>query len=135
MRAFDNAKKYSPEEVLAQIASSGLKEYGLYQEPVVDRWNKLSSGDEEAKSRTLVAALNNSDTIGIFLELLKQDQEQIIEGMKIAAYALNADRMILQLPEFAKELAAELSELARENEIEVLADFIDIESIKIKIIT
>ncbi|WP_276929405.1 NADH-ubiquinone oxidoreductase-F iron-sulfur binding region domain-containing protein [Herbinix luporum] len=126
MRAFDNAKKYSPEEVLAQIASSGLKEYGLYQEPVVDRWNKLSSGDEEAKSRTLVAALNNSDTIGIFLELLKQDQEQIIEGMKIAAYALNADRMILQLPEFAKELAAELSELARENEIEVLADFIDI---------
>ncbi len=40
MRAFDNAKKYSPEEVLAQIASSGLKEYGLYQEPVVDRWNE-----------------------------------------------------------------------------------------------
>lgn len=130
MRTLNNAKKYSQEEVIAQIASSGLKEYGLYQGLVADRWNKLRSDKNEEKVITLVVALNNSDTKGVLLELLKREPKQIIEGMKIAAYALDAERLILQLPEFASQLALELGDMARENEIEIIADFIDVREYK-----
>lgn len=129
MKALDNAKKCSPEEVFARIASSGLKEYGVYREPVADRWSRILT-EEEEKGNTLVVGLNNSDTTGILLDLLKKYPKEIMEGIKIAAYALRVEKLILQLPEYGGRLNEELSGPAKENGIEIVTGFINTRAYK-----
>lgn len=115
MNVLEYAKNLSAEEIAAKIASSGLREYGVYREPVTDRWKAvLDSRKEEGVEQelVLVAALNNADTRGVLLEILKENPQKVLDGMNIAAYALGAKKKVLYIPEYAGNLAEELREKA-----------------------
>jgi NAD-dependent dihydropyrimidine dehydrogenase PreA subunit len=117
----------SREEIIEKIASSGLKEYGVYQTSVANSWKEqLSREDYKEESLRLSVSLNNADTSGVLLELLRQNPQEIFEGMCITSYVLGAQEMILYLPEKEKELANELEGLAAEHKISVKAEMLPI---------
>jgi ferredoxin len=113
MSALENAKNMSFEEVIEKTAASGLLEFGIDRTPVAQKWQLVN---EERALQTnpirVVAGLNNADTNGALLALLKNDPEKVMEGMSIAAIAVNADEMYLYLPEAEEAFAKELEEKA-----------------------
>ena len=124
MSALENAKQMTGEEVIAKIASSGIKEYGIYREPVADRWRRVLS--ESGNEIKVITSLNNADTTGILLEVLEKNTQQVLDGMEIAAHALNTNVMELYIPEYAAELAAKVEPLAKERGIKVITGMLDI---------
>jgi NAD-dependent dihydropyrimidine dehydrogenase PreA subunit len=127
MGALENAKQMTGEEVIAKIASSGIKEYGIYCEAVADRWKRvLSENNENGMERKVIATLNNADTKGALLEVLEQNVAKVMEGIEIAAHALGATIMELYIPEYAAELAAKIEPLAKERGIELITGMMDI---------
>ena len=100
MSALECAMKLSREEVLEQIKTSGLKEYGLEKELLSERLVRaVEESKEEEKELGVVAALNNADTTGVLLEVLLADPQKVMEGIAIAAYALGTEKKALYLPE------------------------------------
>ena len=116
MSALECAMKLSKEEVFEQIKTSGLLEYGLEKELLSDR---LSHAIELG----VVAALNNADTTGVLLEVLKADPKKVMEGISIAAYALGTEKKVLYLPEYAADLEASVKEAAEQAGVEGKAGF------------
>lgn len=47
---------------------------------------------EEQKELGVVAALNNADTEHVLLTVLKEQPEQVMEGISISAYALGTEK-------------------------------------------
>ncbi len=113
MSALENAKNMSFEEVIQKTAASGLLEFGVDRTPVAKKWETVN---EERKFQTnpirVVAGLNNADTNGALLAILKEDPDKVMEGMSVAAIAVNAEEMYLNIPESEEALAKELEEKA-----------------------
>lgn len=127
MGALDNAKQMTGEEVIEKIASSGIKEYGIYCEPVADRWKRvLSETNETGQERKVIATLNNADTKGALLAVLEESAAQVLDGIEITAHALQANTMELYIPEFAADLATKIGPLAKERGIELITGMMDI---------
>ena len=104
MSALECAMKLSREEVLEQIKTSGLKEYGLEKELLSERLVRaVEESKEEEKELGVVAALNNADTTGVLLEVLLADPKKVMDGIAIAAYALGTEKKALYLPEYAAD--------------------------------
>ena len=104
MSALECAMKLSREEVLEQIKTSGLKEYGLEKELLSERLVRaVEESKEEEKELGVVAALNNADTTGVLLEVLLADPQKVMDGIAIAAYALGTEKKALYLPEYAAD--------------------------------
>lgn len=100
MSAVENAKKMSKKEAADKIAALDLMEYGLCHEKLSDRLAAaVTEAREENKQPGVVAALDNADTDAVLLEVLKEDPEKVMEGIAIAAYAIGAGKMTLNLPE------------------------------------
>lgn len=117
----------SKEEVLEKIAALNLSEYGLCHEKLRDRLVVAAiEAKEERKDLCVIAALNNADTDGVLLDVLKADPEKVMKGIKIAADAIGAKRMALHIPEFAVELADQIKELAAAAGIEVVIGSVDV---------
>lgn len=138
MSALENAKNMSGNEVMAKIASSGLKEYGVYTEPVADRWNLVLNSrreDNVEQELVLLAALNNADTTGALLEILKKAPEKVFEGMQIAAYAAGAGQMVLQIPEYAEKLAEELQEKADAAGVVLVVGLVNVRAAKYNVVS
>lgn len=120
MSALENAQKLSRAEVIGKIASAGIREYGVCRGPVAERFQAaIAESREENKPLKVIAALNNSDTEGVLLEVLKRNPEKVFEGMAIAAYAMNAAGMALHIPEFAAESIREIEQAAKAAGVEV----------------
>ena len=101
MSALENAKNMSVEDILAKTAASGLL--------VTEKWNQVNAEREfQTNPIRVVAGLNNADIAGVQLEVLKADPKKVMEGMAIAALAVNAEEMYLYLPEKETEYAKEL---------------------------
>lgn len=100
-------------EALKQIAALAVWEYGVYPRPLAEMLA------EPEKPDCLVAALNNADTEGVLLEVLRQAPQKVFDGIKLAAQAAGTDKRILQLPAFAATLAEELRPAAEKNGISV----------------
>ena len=80
MSALECAMKLSKEEVFEQIKTSGLLEYGLEKELLSDRLSHaIEESKEEEKELGVVAALNNADTTGVLLEVLKADPKKVMK--------------------------------------------------------
>ena len=80
MSALECAMKLSKEEVFEQIKTSGLLEYGLEKELLSDRLSHaIEESKEEEKELGVVAALNNADTTGVLVEVLKADPKKEME--------------------------------------------------------
>jgi len=100
MSAFDRIKEMTPGEILEQLTAAEIETYGIDREGLVENWKTASRiGREENHPMKIIAGLNNSDIAGILLEVLKNNVEKVMEGMQIAAYVMDADEMILYLPE------------------------------------
>lgn len=125
MKALENAKAMRTEELKEKIASSGLREYGVFPEPLTEKWENLRVDNGGALSG-VAAGLNNSDTDHLLLGLLREEPERIFDGMEIAALALGVQEKILFLPEDETDLAAELKEKAQARGIEIRNEFINV---------
>ena len=105
MSALENAVGLSKEQVIEKIKASGLQEYGLCRETLTRRFeNALKECREEEKEPGVVAALNNADTSGVLLEILRSEPEKVMEGISIAAYVAGADKKVLHIPEYEAQL-------------------------------
>jgi fumarate reductase flavoprotein subunit/NADH-quinone oxidoreductase subunit F len=104
MNAIENAKALGREAVIEQISR-------------VELWKEHPS--------KLVAALDNSDTSGVLLNVLKKDAKKVFDGMEIAAFALGAPEKILHVPEYAKELASDLRDTANEYGVTIVLGPVD----------
>lgn len=96
---------FDRETVRTLLEASGLRDYGAYPLTLA---RKL---EEQPCPRGVVAALNNRDTDGCTLQLLRRDPMVALRGLKALAVAAGAEEMVLVLPEFAQSLARELSPL------------------------
>lgn len=131
MSALENAKKLSKEEVLNKIAALNLQEYGLCAGNLNEHFAlALQESEEEGTECGVAAALNNADTAGVLLEVLKENPERVMEGITIAAYALGAGKKVLYIPEYAKEMARTVKNAAEKYEVEVIVDLADVRANK-----
>jgi hypothetical protein len=117
----------SKKEVMDRVASLGLREYGVYHDKLADIWDTLlSTRDSESLPIHVVAALNNNDTVRVLLDLLRTNAEKVMQGMKIAAYVLDAADVLLYIPQEESELKEKLDAAARDMGIQICCDdFVD----------
>lgn len=113
MSALENAKNMSFEEVIQKTAASGLLEFGVDRTPVVEKWETVNEEREfQTNPIRVVAGLNNADTNGALLAILKENPDKVMEGMSIAAIAVSAEEMYLNIPESEEDFVKELEERA-----------------------
>lgn len=126
MSALENAKKMSVEEVMEKTAASGLVEFGVLREPVADKW-KLVNEERGLQTNPIrvVAGLNNADTNGALLAILKESPDKVMQGMSIAAIAVSAQEKYLYIPEAEETFAKELTPKADEYGIQIFTGIID----------
>lgn len=131
MSALENAVGLSKEQVIEKIEASGLQEYGLCRETLTRRFeNALKECREEEKEPGVVAALNNADTSGVLLEILRSEPEKVMEGISIAAYAAGADKKVLHIPEYEAQLSEAVKPVAEKYGIEVVTGLVNIRESK-----
>jgi NADH:ubiquinone oxidoreductase subunit F (NADH-binding) len=84
----------SPQQVLRQVADSGLRGRGGAGHPTADKWR--AAVDTPAGQRYLVANGFEADP-GAQLDrtLLERDPHLVLEGVAIAAYAIGANRALV----------------------------------------
>lgn len=114
------------DEIIDKLTSQEIRDYGVYNELLTKNWAEAS---EENLPMKIVAGLNNSDTTGILLEILKTNPEKVFEGMKIAAYVNNAEEMILYLPEYAEDVE-EIIEKSKAYGVKVETGIINLRDLK-----
>lgn len=129
MGAFEIAKSMSKEEVIEKIKAAGLREFGVYNQDLAEKWAKDLEGKKywEAPLK-VIAALNNNDTNRALLDLLKSETTEIIRGIQIAAYALEAEGMELYVPEGEEELKKYLADAAEGTGIEICEGLVNVRS-------
>ena len=120
MGAYATAKELGREAVLEKIKSAGLMTYGLRRE---DFCEALKQAEEAAP---VDAGLNNADTDGALLELLRENPGRIFEGIRIAGMLTGTEALSLYLPEKETALAEELGGTAETYGIEIINDIIDV---------
>ena len=108
----------SVEEIIERVKTAGLREYGVYNECVAGKWEKILNEADPADGDMAVAAgLNNNDTDKVLLALLKEDADKVITGMQMAAKVLGAKEMVLYIPEGEDELKAALESKCADSDI------------------
>ncbi len=127
MGAFETAKGMSKEEIIEKIKAAGLREFGVYNQDLAEKWEQdLAEKEKWNGSLKVIAALNNNDINHALLELLKTSREEVIEGIQIAAYALDAEGMQLYIPEGEDELKDSLSQAVADAGIELCQGIVNV---------
>lgn len=127
MGAFETAKGMSKEEIIEKIKAAGLREFGVYNQDLAEKWEQdLAEKEKWNGSLKVIAALNNNDTNHALLELLKTSREEVLEGIQIAAYALDAEGMQLYIPEGEDELKDSLSQAVADAGIELCQGIVNV---------
>lgn len=122
MDALEQVKNITREEALRKLASSKIEEYGLFPGAVAERWQEAMGAGLPIR---LAAAVNHADTAGVLLGILWQYPEQVLTGLEIAAYILDAVEIVLQLPAGQDELLQHLEKPAKERNIRLHSGFIN----------
>lgn len=131
MSALENAKNTSSQDVLNKIQEANLSEYGLCAQPLFDRLMAAKTESaEEQKELGVIAALNNADTDHALLAVLKEYPEQVMEGISIAAYALETEKKSLHVPEEETELMESLKETADKYGVELVKGIVNVRAAK-----
>lgn len=127
MGALENAKAMSREAVIEKIKAAGLREYGVFNQPLADKWAKDQEDQKDwQQPMKVVASLNNNDTDRALLGLLDSQMEDVAAGMQIAAYALNTDQMELYVPEGEGELRSRLASAVSGTGIQVFEAMVNV---------
>lgn len=131
MSALENAKNTSSQDVLNKIQEANLSEYGIYAQPLFDRLMAAKTESaEEQKELGVVAALNNADTEHVLLTVLKEQPEKVMEGISIAAYALETEKKSLHIPEEETELFESLKDIAEKYGVELVSGIVNVRAAK-----
>jgi fumarate reductase flavoprotein subunit/NADH-quinone oxidoreductase subunit F len=131
MSAFAVAQILSKDEIKRRIKEAALYEYGISGRKVIDVLE--TSIDECGRNNIsckIVASLDNCDTKGSLLAILKNNAEKIFEGINIAALVLDNPVKILHIPEFAASLSSALHEAAEKYGITIITGLVDMRSYK-----
>ena len=119
MAGLEQIKEVRRENLLEKIKKAGLNTYGI-------RSQNLAQIIEAGKTNQGVAAgLNNADTSGILLELLRSQPQQVLQGIALAAVLAETDKKQLYLPEKETELEMQLKDLAEQYEITIIRGIMD----------
>lgn len=131
MSAFENAKMMSSRDVFDKITESKLSGYGLFTQSLAECLTaaKLES-ESESKELGVVAALNNADTNHALLEILRNEPEKVMEGISIAAYALETEKKSLNIPENETELFESLKDVAEKYGVELVSGIVNVRASK-----
>lgn len=133
MRALEVAKGMGRKRILEEIKKSNLLEYGIGEDSL---WTVFNHAKEESgwekKDTEIIVALNNADTEGVLLELLKSNPDKVMEGISIAAYALNAGKKMLYIPEYAGYIAEteEIKIAAQKYEVTLFKGLVDMRKVQ-----
>ena len=102
------------------VKAAGLREFGVYNQPLMDMWVKVSE-ERELQDTPIcaVAALNNADTDHALLALLREYPREILEGLCHVAAAIDAEEKVLVLPEGQEALGEELAGLCAEHGVNI----------------
>ena len=102
------------------IKAGALREFGVYNQPLMAMWVKVSEEREfQDTPICAVAALNNADTDHALLALLREYPREILEGLCHVAVAVDAEEKVLVLPEGQEALGEELADLCKEHGVYV----------------
>lgn len=106
-------------EIMKRLSSCELEDYGVYKNSLADQWMNL-------KTETVIAGLNNSDSSGVLLKLLEEENniDKLFEGFQITSMLLKAKNKLLFLPGNAAELAEKLKKKAAENGVTIMSGLI-----------
>ena len=119
MSALENAKNTSSQDVLNNA------------QPLFDRLMAAKTESaEEQKELGVVAALNNADTEHVLLTVLKEQPEKVMEGISIAAYALETEKKSLHIPEEETELFESLKDIAEKYGVELVTGIVNVRAAK-----
>lgn len=131
MSALENAKGLSREQVIEKVSASNLQEYGVRHEKLSDCFAAaIQESIEEGKELSVVAALNNADTSGVLLDILRTEPVKVMEGISIAAYAMGTEKMVLHIPEYEEQLAETVKPDAEQYGINVVTGLVNIRESK-----
>ncbi len=126
-KAYENAKNIGATGIIEKIAETVLPEFGVDRTPVADKWNTVNAERElQSNPIRVVAGLNNSDTNGALLAILRDDPDKVFTGMQIAALAVDAEEMYLFIPEKETEYAEEIKDKAAEYGIKVKTGIVNV---------
>ena len=131
MSALENAKGLSREQVIEKVSGSDLQEYGVCHERLSDCFAAaIQESIEEGKELSVVAALNNADTSGVLLDILRTEPVKVMEGISIAAYAMGTEKMVLHIPEYEEQLAETVKPDAEQYGINVVTGLVNVRESK-----
>ena len=123
MTTFEAAKAMGYAALVEKIREAGLKEYGLYPEPLME---KVFRANAKKTDIYVYAGLNNADTDRALLVLLKDCAESVLSGIEIAAMLTGAKASFLYLPEDETDLAEELKQAASAHHVILVNDIINV---------
>ena len=127
MYSWYNEKNLTTEEVRKAIDESELREYGSKIEGVIEQFAAAREIMRVYNDNVgIVCALNNSDTRGVLLPLLKDDPEKIMKGISYAAIATEAEEAFLYIPDHADELVPVVSELCEKYNVTLERGIVDV---------
>lgn len=106
-QALRKALRMTPQEVTGAVKDSGLRGRGGAGFPTGKKWSLVPMGEDAPRPKYLVANADEMEP-GTFKDrlLLEGDPHQLIEGMLVAAYAVQADVAYIFL-RWAYRLAAQ----------------------------
>jgi fumarate reductase flavoprotein subunit/NADH-quinone oxidoreductase subunit F len=131
MKVFETAQQMGKTEIMRHIEESGLHEYGVSNRKTIDVFKTaLDECSRNDSPHKIVAALDNCDTKGVLLTVLKNNPEKIFGGMDIAALVFDNPVKILHIPEFAPSLSFDLHEAADKHGITIVTGLVDMRSCK-----
>ena len=121
MSALENAKAMGKAGVIARIAESGLLEFGVDRTPVAEKWNLVNEEREfQTNPIRVVAGLNNADTNGALLALLKENPERVFRrNGHCGRRGGRGGNVPLNLPEKEAAYAEEIADQAAARGIQV----------------
>lgn len=123
MSILGKAKELSKQEIISKVEAAKLQEFGVVQYSVAKRWEQIKSLEKDVR---VITALNNSDTDGVLLDLVREEPENILDGIAITGYVLDASEMILMLPEYASDLKSDIDKMAKERGITIEIGIVDV---------
>lgn len=121
-------QQVNKQDIIRKVTAVNLREYGAYNSPVMEIWERaLGRVDIEKGRHKVIAALNNNDTEQVLLELLRSQPEKVLVGLQLAATVLETTEMALYLPEKEQTLYEKLEALAVAYQIQIVRnDFVDL---------
>lgn len=112
MGALMDGKNLNRSEIINTIALGGIVNSGIDKKLVAESLKHF-------KGKAIIAALDNSDTAGVYLAVLESEPEKVMKGIKAAALGAGVLKKFLYLPEYAGNLAETLGALADSYDITI----------------